>query len=236
MNKPTIILVRPQLGENIGMAARAMGNFGLDELRLVAPRDGWPNPSAGPAAAAASNIIKQARVFSTAEQAVGDLAYVFATTVRQREIAKGVTDARNAACEMVKLKKTRVGIMYGPERSGLSNEEINLADKILTVPVNPSLGSLNLALAVGVVSYEWFVAKRTPFYKAQTSKSLASKDDLINFFKHLEEELDKKNYFRSPARRKSLTSAIRNIFQGANLDSQQVRTLRGVIKALTRAC
>lgn len=234
MNKPTVILVRPQLGENIGMAARAMGNFGLQELRLVSPRDGWPNPSAGPASAAASDIIKNAKVFSSAEEAVGDLAYVFATTVRKREMTKVVTDAREAAYEMINFKKSRVGIMFGPERSGLSNEEIILADKILTIPVTQSLGSLNLALAVGVVCYEWFIGQATKTQKAHTPQSLAPKKDLISFFQHLEKELDKKNYFRSTARRKSLTHTLRNIFQGANLSSQQVRTLRGVIKTLTR--
>ena len=234
MRGPVIILVRPQLGENIGMAARAMWNFGLEELRLVAPRDGWPNPGAGPAAAGAGRIIDKAKIFTTTEEAIADLNRVFAATVRNREMTKPALDAKGVAREIAKLGRGRAGILFGPERAGLSNEDVVLADTILSVPVNPAFGSLNLALAVGVAAYEWFLISRQKAKAGKAPELPAPKSDLISLFKHLESELEARGYFHPEARRASLTRSLRNILQGARLTRQQVQTLRGVVKALVK--
>src|SRR5262245_34811447 len=151
---PIIVLVRPQLGENIGKAARAMLNFGLAEMRLVAPRDGWPNPSAGPAAAGADVVLEQATVFDTLAEAVADCAHVYATTVRKRGVTKPVVTPEEAARE-IHGAVGRSAIVFGPERSGLETEEVALARSILTVRINPEFGSLNLAQAVILCAYEW---------------------------------------------------------------------------------
>jgi tRNA/rRNA methyltransferase len=232
MAKPVVILVRPQLGENIGMAARAMGNFGLDELRLVAPRDGWPNPAAGPAAAGAAKVIARAKVFSSVGEAIADLNRVFAATVRSRDMPKPVVDAKKAAKAIIGNGKA--GILFGPERAGLSNEDVVLADTVLTIPVSPALGSLNLALAVGVVGYEWFLASGQKTKPAKASEPAAPKADLFSLFKHLEGELEERGYYHPEARRASLKRALRNLLQGAHMTRQQVQTLRGVIRALAR--
>ena len=152
--KPIIVLVRPQLGENIGKAARAMLNFGLIEMRLVAPRDGWPNPSAGPAAAGADIVLDQAHVFKTTAEAVADCSHVYATTVRKRGVTKPVVGADGTA-RLIHSEPGRHAILFGPERSGLETEDVALARHILTVPINPDFGSLNLAQAVILVAYEW---------------------------------------------------------------------------------
>ena len=151
---PVIVLVRPQLGENIGKAARAMLNFGLTEMRLVAPRDGWPNPSAGPAASGADIVLEQARVYDSVADAVADCVEVYATTVRKRGVSKPVVTPDEAARE-IHGAPTRAAILFGPERSGLETEDVAIARKILTVPINPEFGSLNLAQAVILVAYEW---------------------------------------------------------------------------------
>src|SRR5690242_5747338 len=151
---PVIVLVRPQLGENIGKAARAMLNFGLTELRLIAPRDGWPNPSAGPAAAGADEVLANVRVFDTLSEAVGDCAQVYATTVRKRGVTKPVLTPE-AAAAAIHRDAGRSAVVFGPERSGLETDDVALARAIVTVPVNPAFGSLNLAQAVIVCAYEW---------------------------------------------------------------------------------
>src|SRR6476661_9979253 len=153
-DKPVIVLGRPQLGENIGKAARAMLNFGLAEMRLVEPRDGWPNPSAGPAASGADVVLENARVFATTAEAVADCAHVYATTVRKRGVTKPVVTPEVAACE-IHGHTGRSAILFGPERSGLETDDVALARAILTVPINPEFGSLNLAQAVILVAYEW---------------------------------------------------------------------------------
>ena len=151
---PVIVLVRPQLGENIGKAARAMLNFGLTELRLVAPRDGWPNPSAGPSAAGADQVIADAKVYDTLADAVSDCAHVYATTVRKRGVTKPVHTPDQAA-RAITSEEGRSAILFGPERSGLQTDDVALARAIITVPVNPEFGSLNLAQAVILCAYEW---------------------------------------------------------------------------------
>ena len=152
--KPIIVLVRPQLGQNIGKSARAMLNFGLTEMRLVAPRDGWPNPDAGPSASGADVVLEQARVFETVEAAVADCAFVYASTVRRRDLVMPVMDPARMA-ERIAGSSEGSAILFGPERSGLETEEVALADAIVTVPINPDFASLNLAQAVILLAYEW---------------------------------------------------------------------------------
>jgi tRNA/rRNA methyltransferase len=154
--KPVIVLVRPQLGENIGKAARAMLNFGLVDMRLVAPRDGWPNPSAGPAASGADIVLERATVYETLADAVADCAHVYATTVRKRGVTKPVLTPEQAASEIhVNAPTGRSALVFGPERSGLETDDVALAHAIVTVPINPEFGSLNLAQAVILLAYEW---------------------------------------------------------------------------------
>ena len=238
MSKPVIILVRPQLGQNIGKAARAMLNFGLTELRIVAPRDGWPNPDAGPSAAGAGNVIDEAKVFETTEQAVADLNHVYAATVRPRDMYKDVVTPAEAGVKMVAdlSAGAKSGVMFGPERSGLDNDDLVLADTILTAPINQEYGSLNLAQAVILVAYEWFKAD-TDGARPHTEvedEGVATKEELIGMFKHLEGALEERNYFRTADRIPTQRRSLRNIFQSAGFSSQQVQTLRGVIKSLSR--
>ena len=237
--KPVIILVEPQLGENIGYAARAMLNFGLTELRLVAPRDGWPNPAAGPTAAGADEVLDGAGVFETLEEAIADLNHVYASTVRNRDIYKPVVTVSEASLAMheTAARGERSGILFGRERSGLSNDDIALSNAILTVPVNPDFGSLNLAQAVILVAFEWARSGGADFPVSATSENdpPATKEDLVGLFEHLETELEPRGYFRPPARKPAMVQALRNLLQGAGFTGQQVRTLRGVIKSLTWA-
>ena len=235
--KPAIILVRPQLGENIGKAARAMLNFGLTDMRLVAPRDGWPNPDAGPSASGADDVLDKAQVFYTVEEAVADCTRVFATTVRERGMAKTVVTPRRAAQEIhgEAAKGGRSGILFGPERSGLTNDDVVLADTILTVPVNPDFGSLNLAQAVILTAYEYDqYADETAAVQPQFDGELASKDMLVGMMDHLEQALEPKGYFKSEDRRETQRRMIRNLVQSAGLSTQQVHTWRGIIKSLAR--
>lgn len=233
MPGPAIILVKPQLGENIGKSARAMWNFGLDDLRIVAPRDGWPNPDAVPAAAGADHILENAKLFDTTGEAIADLDLVFAATIRTRDMMKDVVDPEAAAGQIQTANKA--GILFGREAAGLSNEDVVLADAVLTVPVNPDFNSLNLAVAVGVIAYECFRGQ------IKVTKSLdnegggrATKAELMGLFAQLEEALEQKGYFHPGGRKTAMKTTIRNLLQAARLNSQQVATLRGVVKALTR--
>ena len=232
---PAIILVRPQLGENIGKAARAMLNFGLEDLRLVNPRDGWPNPSAGPSAAGADHVLDNAQIFESTADAIADLNLVFASTVRNRDMTKSVVDLETAAGQINSNPKTKAGILFGREAAGLSNDDIVLADAILTVPVNSDFGSLNLAVAVGLVAYECYRGE------IDVNKSVleegggpATKAEMASLFKHIEEELDKKDYFNPEERKPALVTTLRNLLQSGGFNSQQIATLRGIIKALAR--
>ncbi len=236
--KPAIILVRPQLGENIGKAARAMYNFGLTDLRLVAPRDGWPNPDAGPSAAGAGVVIDKAQVYETVEEAVADCTHVYATTVRERGMPKNVVTPRESAHQMRSLIKAgeKPAIMFGPERSGLSNEDVAIADTIITAPVNSDYGSLNLAQAVILVSYEYFQAgDETPSYLPAHPDGLASKMEVTGLVEQLITELEEKEFFRSEKRKDTQCRSIRNLINDAQFSSQEVQTLRGIVKALSHA-
>jgi len=233
---PVVILVEPQLGENIGTAARAMLNCGLEALRLVRPRDGWPNAKAVTAASGADAVIENARLFESTVAAVADLTRVYATTARHRGMIKPVVTPRQAAAEMraAAARGERVGILFGPERTGLVNDDIPLADAVLQVPLNPGFSSLNLAQAVLIVAYEWFAAGTSaPARELVTNETRpATKAELLNFFAHLEQELDDCGFLRHTDKRPSMVRNIRNLFQRAELTEQEIRTLHGIIKEL----
>ncbi len=233
---PVIVLVGPQLGENIGAAARAMGNFGLSRLRLVKPVQGWPNERARIMAAGADRVLADVQVFETAAEAVADCNFVIATTARAHDQAKPVVGPEEAARLMrphVDGGET-VAIMFGRERNGLENHEVVLADAILTLPVNPAFASLNLAQAVVVVAYEWFKLVRDgrlPFSRPERSPQ-APKQQLLAFFETLERELEKVEFFRPPDKRETMQINLRNIFQRLNATKQDIQTLHGVIQAI----
>jgi tRNA/rRNA methyltransferase len=234
--QPAIILVAPQLAENIGTAARAMANFGLTDLRLVAPRDGWPSDKARSAASRADHVIDRVRVYDRLEEAVAGLSFVYATTARSRDMAKAVVGPR-AAAEAGRargLAGNRVGFLFGRERTGLTNEEVALADEILTLPVDPEFSSLNIAQAVLIVAYEWRLAGAAgaalPF--ATPIAEQAPREQLVAMFEHFERALDAAGFFRPPERRTHLSLALRAMFQRAGLTEQEVRTMRGIIAAL----
>ncbi|MCJ9430387.1 RNA methyltransferase [Kordiimonas marina] len=234
--QPAIILVRPQLGENIGKAARAMLNFGLTEMRLVAPRDGWPNPAAGPTASGADQILDDAQVFETVADAIADCTHVYAATVRDRDMPKPVVTPREAAGQMHEIIRagSRPAILFGPERAGLTNDDVSLADTVLTVPVNPGFGSLNLAQAVILAAYEYYQhGNETPAYQPSHPEGAANKQELLGLVEHIETELGKRGFFRSEDRRETQVRMIRNLIQNAHFSSQEVQTLRGIVKSLT---
>lgn len=237
-SQPAIVLVAPQLGENVGTAARAMANFGLSDLRLVNPREGWPNEKAVAAASRADHVIERVRVFDTVEAAVADLRYVFATTARSRDMAKVVMGPHEAAGVARREALNGVGFLFGREKSGLTNEEVSLADAILTLPVDPDFSSLNIAQAVLIIAYEWRLAgvesesKGLPF--ASPIDAQAPREQVIGMFEHLERALEEVGFYRPPERKPHLNIAIRAMFQRAGLTEQEVRTLRGMIAALER--
>jgi tRNA/rRNA methyltransferase len=232
---PAIILVAPQLGENIGTAARAMLNCGLTDLRLVSPRDGWPSAKAQSAASGADAVLEGARLFDTLEAATGDLQHVYATTARDRDMVNRIVTPREAAGEMRRLMGAgrACGILFGPERMGLLNDHLSLADTVISVPLNPAFSSLNLAQAVLLVGYEWFASGDATAREAlRTGDSApATKAELQRFFEHLEEELDRNGFLRNIEKRPSMVRNIRNLFQRANCTEQELRTLHGVITA-----
>jgi tRNA/rRNA methyltransferase len=234
---PAIVLVEPQLGENIGAAARAMLNCGLTELRLVNPRDGWPNAKALAAASGADEVIQGAQLFDSPEAAIADLARVYATTARHRGMIKRVVTPRRSAAEMRRSigKGQSVGVLFGAERMGLLNDHIALADAVIAVPLNPGFASLNLAQAVLIVGYEWFqVGDKTPANELVTNETRpATRAELLNFFSHLEKELDDCGFLRNLEKRPSMVRNIRNLFQRAQLTHQEVRTLHGIVAELS---
>jgi tRNA/rRNA methyltransferase len=230
---PIIVLVRPQLGENIGKAARAMLNFGLTELRLVSPRDGWPNPDAGPAAAGADLVLEQAQLFENVAEAVADCAHVYATTVRKRGVVKPVV-APDEAAQAIQAAVGRSAILFGPERSGLESDDVALARTILTVPINPEFGSLNLAQAVILVAYEWskFHALAQPPRTALDPP--APHQELEGMIGQLDVLLGRTNYYYPPERAHVDRRALRSILTKPGWSAQEVRTLRGVLRSLER--
>lgn len=235
---PAVILCEPQLGENIGAAARAMANFGLWDLRLVNPRDGWPNERAVASASRADHVIERVRVFETIEAAIADLSLVFATTARKRDMFKPVIGPDEAADRLLAHigQGAPAGVLFGRERWGLNNEEVALADAIVTLPVEPAFASLNIAQAVLVIAYEWRRAANAgealPF-TGETGK-LAGKHDLVGLFEHLEEALDRSGFFQADEKRPVMVNNLRSMLTRAGFNEQEVRTLRGVVAALDR--
>ncbi len=233
---PAIILVGAQLGENIGKAVRAMYNFGLTDLRLVAPRDGWPNADAVPAAAGADIVLERARVYATTAQAIADLNFVYATTARRRDMIKTVVTPRKCADLMRGYSDNgqRVGLLFGPEKAGLTNDDVALCDAIVSVPLNPAFASINLAQAVIIMAYEWFQtgADQPDHHTPQLDTTPASSEELQKLFDHMESELTEAGYFRHDQRRATMKRNLRNIFKRSELTHEEVSTLRGVVKAL----
>ena len=230
---PIIILVRPQLGENIGKAARAMLNFGLTEMRLVAPRDGWPNPNAGPAASGADIVLANAQVFPTLAEATADIAHVYATTVRKRGVTKPVITPEAAAKEVVG-NNGRSAILFGAERSGLESDEVNVARAIITVPINPEFGSLNLAQAVILCAYEWSKTQSLASPPKTDLEPPASQFELDGLIAQLDAMLEPLNYFTPVDRTPVTRRTLRNLLTKPAWNAYEVRTLRGVLTTLNR--
>ncbi len=247
---PSIILVEPQLPENIGMVARAMGNFALTDLRLVAPRQPWPSEAGIKAASGADFVLENITVFARLEEAIADLHYLMATTARQRDMVKPVFSPRNAVREIQtqSQKGARCGILFGRESVGLTNDDIVLADSLITAPVNPAFASLNLAQSVLLMGYEWYTLNnhdgtlgRATAFDGPVREGLdlthtrpASRRELLLLFEHLESELEASGYFPTPETRPNMVKTIRNIIHRMQPTEQDVRTLRGVIAALSR--
>jgi tRNA/rRNA methyltransferase len=233
---PVIVLVEPQLGENIGAAARAMANFGLSRLRIVNPRQGWPNDKARMMATGASRLLDGAELYDTLEGAIADCNFVLATTARAHDQAKPVIGPAAAAALIAPRIDAgeRIAILFGRERNGLENDEVALADRIVTLPVNPAFASLNLAQAVVIVAYEWFKLRSgatLPFAMPEKSAT-APKQQLLAFFASLERELEKVEFFRPPDKRETMQINLRNIFTRMRPTQQDIQTLHGVIMAI----
>lgn len=234
---PAVVLVEPQLGENIGMVARAMLNFGLTDLRLVRPRESWPNDKAVAASSGASPVIQGARLYDTTRHAVADLSRVYATTARSRAMTKRIVTPRQAATELVDPATPRggSGILFGKESKGLHNDDVALADAVIMAPLNPSFSSLNLAMAVLLVGYEWFQATiSTPLSAVAMPRETrpARKEEMMGLFEHLEAELDACGFLRVTEKRPIMVRNLRSLFGRAQLTEQEVRTLRGIITCL----
>lgn len=232
---PAILLHTPQLGENIGAAARVMLNFGLTDLRLVAPRDGWPNAAAEAMSAGALGQGVEVSVHDTLEAAMAGLTFALATTARPRGIEKPVLGTPEAV-EALAAHPGQCGVLFGGEKSGLPNEAVALCDAILTYPVNPGFASLNLAQAVGIFCHQWGASAGLGGRFAGKNEGVgapASRDDLIGMFEHFESELDRAGYFYPPEKTPVIVNNLRNAFIRAGWTEQEVRTFRGAIKALT---
>ena len=238
---PAVILVRTQLGENIGAAARAMLNCGLSDLRLVQPRDGWPNVKALGAASGADAVLSGVRLCASVEEAVADLHVVHATTARPRELLKPELAPREAVIVLRDAghRGARLGLLFGPEKAGLKNDELVLADAIVRIPLNPAFASLNLAQAVLIMAYEWRLAsgpleeEQEPAPPPTGSARPATKDEILHFFRHLEGALDDRDFFPTPEMRPKMVQNMRTMFERISMTRQDVQTLRGVVRALT---
>ena len=228
---PVVVLVRPQLGQNIGKAARAMLNFGLTEMRLVAPRDGWPNPEAGPAASGADSVLESAKVFGTTAEAIADCSQVYASTVRRRDLVMPVVGPEEMAND-IRSSSARSAILFGPERSGLATEDVALSSAMVTVPINPDFGSLNLAQAVILLAYEWSRGEalaQPPLKEVEPPAEMAELNGLIG---QLDQALVNADYFHPPERKAATRATIRTILTKPRWSSREVRALRGMIGAL----
>ena len=229
--KPVIVLVRPQLGQNIGKAARAMLNFGLTEMRLISPRDGWPNPDAGPAASGADVVLEQAEVFDTVQAAIADCSTVYATTVRRRDLIMPVLTPK-AMAHAITTEAQRTAILFGAERSGLETEEVALASAIVTVPINPDFASLNLAQAVILLAYEWSKRSVLAVPPAKDLEPPAPHGEIEGMIAQLDEALVEKGYFHPPSRTQATRNTIRTIFTKTGWSSREIKAVRGIFRAL----
>ena len=229
--KPVIVLVRPQLGQNIGKAARAMLNFGLTEMRLVAPRDGWPNPDAGPSASGADVVLNQAQVFATVQEAIADCSAVYASTVRRRDLILPVATPE-AMAEAIAGSSQRSAILFGPERSGLATDEVALASAIVTVPINREFASLNLAQAVILLAYEWSKRSELAVPPSKELEPPAPHGELDGLVEQLQQALHAKGYYHPPERTQATKNTLRTIFTKPRWSSREVKAVRGVIRAL----
>lgn len=236
-NTPVVVLVRPQLADNIGACARAMGNGGLFELRLVAPRDGWPQQRAWANSSGADRILDAATVHGSVAGAIADLHRVLATCPRPRHIIKPVLTARGAATELhaIVSRGLRVGLLFGPERAGLDNDDMAHADTLVRYPLNPGFMSLNLAQAVMIMAYEWWSAQdETPPREFMTNETqVATKERLENLLNHLTAELDASGFLRNLPKRPGMVRNIRHLFQRGEATEQELRTLHGIVTELS---
>lgn len=237
LDGPAIVLVEPQLGVNIGAAARAMWNFGLADMRLVAPRDGWPNPEAGPAASGADHVLERARVYPTTAEAVAEASYVYATTARPRELTKLVLTPEAAAADIVRRQAAgeRVAVLFGRERTGLENPDVIAANAIVSVPTNPAFSSLNLAQCVLLLAAEirrQGVAHERAVYETGET-GLATRDAVDRLYAHLEEELDDAGYFWPHHKAEAMKASLRNLLSRTPMTDQDVRMMRGVVRSLS---
>jgi TrmH family RNA methyltransferase len=235
-NSPVVILVRPQLADNIGACARAMANGGLFHLRLVAPRDGWPQEKAWRNSSGADRILDCATLYPSVTDAIADLQHVFATCPRPRHIIKPVLTARGAAAELREIcaRELRTGVLFGPERAGLDNDDMAQADALVRYPLNPAFMSLNLAQAVMVLAYEWWTAgEATPPRELMTNEThVATKAELENFLAHLVDQLDACGFLRNAPKRPGMVRNIRHFFQRGEVTEQELRTLHGIVTEL----
>jgi TrmH family RNA methyltransferase len=236
-NSPVVILVRPQLADNVGAVARAMGNGGLFHLRLVAPRDGWPQERAWRNASGADRILDELTLHETVADAVADLHHVFATCPRPRHIVKPVMTARGAGVELREIcgRGLRAGLLFGPERAGLDNDDMACADALIRYPLNPAFMSLNLAQAVMVMAYEWWTAAdaTVPRTLMTNETRVATKGELENFLGHLVRELDESGFLRNLPKRPGMVRNIRHLFQRGEVTEQELRTLHGMVTELS---
>lgn len=232
--QPVMILVRPQLGENVGAAARAMLNFGLEHLRLVAPRDGWPNPAAVAMASGAARVLDGARVDPDLGSAIGDLDFVYATTARPRDLIKPVLSPQAAMADARDrvAQGQRVGVLFGPERAGLENADVIPANAVITVPVNPAFASLNLAQCVLLLGYEWGKAATLPIAQPQNTPRPATRVEVARLTASLSTRLEQAGFFWPEGKRQSLQDNLDNLLARMPLTDPDVRTLYGVFRAL----
>lgn len=234
---PAVILVETQMGENIGATARAMANFGLSDLRLVTPRMDWPSPQAEAMAVSAVDIVKNARIYTSLEAALEDIHISYAATARPRYMVKPVLSSKELGAHTIAPMQAgkHTALLFGPERTGLTNEQIALANYIVTIPVNPQFSSLNLAQSVVLLSYEWFTAQQNlpVLENIPIVPELATHGEVTGLFDHLEGALEQKGFFKTADKKPGMITSIRNIFKRIELTSQDVRTLRGIIRSLT---
>lgn len=237
MTAPAIILIDPQMGENIGAAARAMMNCGLSDLRLVRPRDGWPNPAADAMSSGALGKMPPVQIFDTTEEALSGFHFVLATTARPRDMTKSVFTARAAATELQKrdADNQKTAILFGAERAGLSNDDVALAHGVITIPLNPDFSSLNLGQAVLLTCYEWYQAQddTPPQSRPSGNSEPATHEQMVELLERLENELEAHHFFRTDGQKPIMIRNLRNMLLRADMTDQETRTFHGIISALT---